>query len=104
MFDLQTILTLARSTGGGAVELRAELYDTDPDLLEGRPFDDETPDLPPTGPALYIASSSNAMMATPSDADVTLATIHNDIQLMHFTILAIFCMVFVYVMIVRRFK
>ena len=43
-------------------------------------------------------------IATPSDAgEVTLSTIHDDIQLMHFTVLCIFVLVFV-LFLVRRNK
>lgn len=69
---------------------------------------DNTPDLPAEGPALdvygyeYSASSSD-LKATSSEL-VSLDTIHNDIQLLNFSFLAVFCILFVYVLIVRRFK
>ena len=75
----------------------SEYYDTDPDLLEGRPFDDETPDLPPEGPALFSS------VASPSEADVTLMTIHNDLQMIHFSILEMFIILFI-LFLLRRWK
>lgn len=41
------------------------------------------------GGSYAVASDSDAVL------EVTLDTIHNDIQLMHFSILAIFCIVFI---------
>lgn len=67
---------------------------------------DSTPYVSPSGPGLssdYAPASSSELMATASEA-VTLDTIHTDIQLFHFSFLAVFCMTFVYVLIVRRFK
>lgn len=64
---------------------------------------DSTPYIPPSDPALYIPASSSELMASSSEL-VSLETIHNDIQTFHFSFLAVFCMTFVYVLIVRRFK
>lgn len=66
---------------------------------------DSTPYVPPSGPALYspAPASASELVATSSEL-VSLDTIHNDIQAFHFSFLAVFCMVFVYVLIVRRFK
>lgn len=75
----------------------SDFYDTDPELLEGRPFDDETPDLPPEGPALFSSIASS------SEADVNLVTIHNDLQMLNFSVLAMFIILFV-LFFLRRWK
>lgn len=67
---------------------------------------DSTPYVSPSGPGLsfgYMPASSSELMVTASEL-VTLETIHTDIQLFHFSFLAVFCLAFVYVVMVRRFK